>query len=149
MFSCLHEKIRQIPVSRHANRPTGCGRAGSARRGSAPRSACAGLRVRPAALRSHTCAGRHRDRGVQHAKGVQFCRGWQWCMWSHIGLHFERCWAAAGIKDTLRVYRLEGGRAAPIANSPEHLSWSRAVHTHQIYHHGFCCACECGHARTQ
>ena len=67
----MYFRIRQIPVSRHADRPTGRGHAGSARRGSAPRSTCAGLRARPAALRSHTCAGRHRDRGAKHAQGIQ------------------------------------------------------------------------------
>ena len=66
-----------------------------------------------------------------------------------LGLDFERCWAAAGITDTLRVYRTEDGRAAPIVNSLEHPSRSRAALSHQIYHHGFCCACECECPRTQ
>ena len=69
-------------------------------------------------------------------------------MASH-GLHFKRCWAAAGVKDTLRVYRPEDGRAAPHVNYLERLSLSRAPLTHQIFHHGFCCTCECRHARTQ
>ena len=65
------EKFRQIPVPRHADRPTGRGRAGSARRGSAACSACAGLRARSAVLRLHTPAGRHCGLSVQHQPGAQ------------------------------------------------------------------------------
>ena len=65
------------------------------------------------------------------------------------GLHFERCWAAAGDKDTSHVYRPEDRSAAPSVNSPEHPSQSRAALTHQICHHRFCCACEYECYRTQ
>ena len=65
------------------------------------------------------------------------------------GLHFERCWAAAGVKDTLHVYRPEDGRAAPNVNSRERLSQSSAALTHQNCHHGFCFACEYKQPRTQ
>ena len=44
-----------------------------------------------------------------------------------LGLHFERCWAAAGVKVTLRVYRPEVGRAAHNVISPERLSQSSAA----------------------
>ena len=66
-----------------------------------------------------------------------------------IGLHFERCWAAAGVKVTLRVYRPEVGRAAHNVISPERLSQSSAALAHQSCHHGSCCACECACHRTQ
>jgi hypothetical protein len=63
--------INTIRTSRHATGPTGRGHAGPARRGNAPRSTCAGLRARPAALRSHACAGRHRDHGAQYQQGAK------------------------------------------------------------------------------
>ena len=65
------------------------------------------------------------------------------------GQHFKRCWAAAGVKDTLRVYRPEDGRAAPDVNSPERLSQSSAALAHQDCHHGFGFACECEQPRTR